>query len=130
MRRRKLKDAFEAIQEEWYSRLAADGFQDIENTCDPRRPLKSWHSFRFGRRANHTKHAYDPDALFISQEYYRKVEHYIEATYGQEQSLERRMLELHAKGLGVRKIGAELGMHYLQVHKFIRSVKPKIRRQE
>ena len=35
------------MQAEWYQRLKDEGFDDIEDTSHPDRPLLSWHSTRF-----------------------------------------------------------------------------------
>ena len=34
------------MQDKWYKRLQKDGFQDIEDTAHPQRPLKEWHSIK------------------------------------------------------------------------------------
>ena len=40
------KDGFKELEQRWYQKLEKSGFKDIEDTKNPYRPLKSWHSFR------------------------------------------------------------------------------------
>jgi hypothetical protein len=47
MRRRTDPRPFSEIQDEWYAKIKADGFEDIENHSHPDRPLKEWHSQKF-----------------------------------------------------------------------------------
>lgn len=42
------KKTFEQLERFWYERLREEGFQDIEDTSNVFRPLKAWHSHRFG----------------------------------------------------------------------------------
>jgi len=37
---------FKTLQEKWYRKLEASGFNDIENYKHGSRPLKEWHSFK------------------------------------------------------------------------------------
>jgi hypothetical protein len=36
---------FSDVEAEWYDKLKTSGFEDIEKTSDPNRPLTRWHSF-------------------------------------------------------------------------------------
>lgn len=40
---------FDRLQAFWYQRLKETGFEDIENTNLPDRPLKQWHSTEFAK---------------------------------------------------------------------------------
>lgn len=45
MKQRRRKKSFKEIEQHWYSKLK--GFVDIEDTSNPDRPLKEWHSTKF-----------------------------------------------------------------------------------
>lgn len=46
-RRRSKQQSFKELEAHWYKKLEESGFDDIEETSDPDRPLKAWHSRRF-----------------------------------------------------------------------------------
>ena len=72
MRKSRRRETFKQLEARWYRRLKDEGFDDIEDTSRPERPLKSWHSFRFGgRRWNGRGNNYDPTHIPSTQEYYR-----------------------------------------------------------
>lgn len=38
------------LQNKWYKKLEDKGFEDIEDTSNPNRPLKEWHSIKAGTK--------------------------------------------------------------------------------
>lgn len=111
------------LEATWYNKLKESGFEDIEDTRYPDRPLKDYHDGYFRER-------YDPVRFEAKQTYYQRAAQYLEAVYGdrhQDPKPESSIWELHSQGLSVRKIGEQLGIHYLQVHFVVRRIAAKIK---
>lgn len=79
----------------WYARLAKEGFEDIEDTSSPLRPLKAWHNLKW-RNA-------DPQHVASTVAYYTKARHVLQSGLFANK-LSYRIWELHCDGLGVREI--------------------------
>lgn len=47
MKPRNRKRTFKEEEQDWYAKLKSKGFTDIEDTSNPDRPLKDWHSTKF-----------------------------------------------------------------------------------
>ncbi len=47
MKKRRKARTLDEVQREWYGKLAKEGFEDIEDTSSPDRPLKEWHAHKF-----------------------------------------------------------------------------------
>lgn len=92
---------FKKLQKEWYEKIKKEGFVDAEDTENPHRPLKSWHSFKF----------YAPDKnqklYFISmdsaEEYYKRARHLL-VDYKFDKEIHKRIWTLHSEGWSTRQI--------------------------
>lgn len=90
---------FKALEQIWYEKLKAEGFEDIED-CDKRdRPLSAWHSFKFpalnaGQREASTLYFEAASELLHTYEFERPIERFIWA--------------LHCQGLSKREIEIEV----------------------
>lgn len=84
-----------ALQKLWYSKLADDGFDDIENVNHAEMPLKTWHSQKWQNRCK--------TRIELTQEYYRRARDLLN-TYSFNEPIHRTIWELHSEGLSKRKI--------------------------
>lgn len=84
------------LKELWDRKLAKSGLEDIEDGHPEEPLLIRWHSSDFKRaRVRHTFHA--------KQEYFVQAEHFLNE-YKFQNKRERRIWELHSKGLSLREI--------------------------
>lgn len=88
---------FKALQKEWYARLRADGFEDIENQEGM---LKEWDFNFFRNKFDQIK--YETTLL-----YYSRARGLLN-TFQFKNELERAIWELHCEGLSERKIASKL----------------------
>ncbi len=111
MKPRRKQKTFKEEEQEWYARLKASGFEDIENTSKPDRPLKDWHSTKFMSERSRIRQA-------EREEYDRMIENFLASseineicsiivkhgrnTIGPKRA--KNILELHVLGLPERKI--------------------------
>jgi DNA-binding CsgD family transcriptional regulator len=111
------KKEFLRLRKEWYARLAADGFNDIEIT--------DWAS---GDSQNFTLGLGNPTQLLrqkgwaASQEYYYQATHYIHVLSSDPSVSERdrRVWALHADGVSMRRIAKEIGISTAYVGKIVK----------
>lgn len=100
------------IQKEWYQKLKAEGFDDIEDHSHPDTLLKTRHGDYFRCR-------YDAAQFEFKEEYYRRVSQFLHEYpfpnrsqlplfHDNHDLLHKRILELHAEGWSFRKIAEEL----------------------
>lgn len=90
------KPDLKTLQDEWYARLKAEGFNDIEDTNSPRQMLKSWHSTLF-------IHRFDKERFNARQQYFEMATHFLHS-FKFASALERHIWELHADGKSLREI--------------------------
>ena len=90
------------LQSEWYAKLAAEGFQDIEDHTINGRPLKSWHSFKCM-----TKDTVELDGI---KEYHHIAMQMLE-THVFTSEDHKRIWEMHSNGISEREIAASLGCY-------------------
>lgn len=104
-------DSFKELEAKWYEKLKKDGFVDIENTTDPARPLKLYHSHQFKRERTVSK-------MVAREKYNRQIDDFINhkriheickhiAGHGNSTVKPKtvlKILELHSGGLTERAI--------------------------
>lgn len=109
------KKPFKEIESEWYERLKIGGFQDIEDTSNPDRPLKEWHSKKFATERSRVRQA-------ERENYNRMIDNFINSIgFGDICKLitrhgnstlspgdAKKILELHRNGWSQRKIANKL----------------------
>lgn len=122
----KLKDA----QDEWYAKLKANGFQDIEDVSKPDRPLKAWHSQIFCTERSRIR-------KLQRENYNRMIDNFINSRSINEicelivehgnssigPAKVKRILEDHRDGLSERKIAAKRRVGKKCVHLTLEKVR-------
>lgn len=88
------------LQSQWYKILKSKGFEDIEQTTHPDKPLKAWHSMYFKSR-------HSADKIDEQLEYFTQCDRYLHL-YQFESEHQRLLWELHAQGLSLRAIAKQL----------------------
>lgn len=115
MKPRNRKQTFKEREAEWYAKLKASGFVDIENTSNPDRPLKDWHSTKFLSERSRIRQA-------EREEYNRMIETFLESgaineicssmvKHGRNKigpKKAKNILVLHVNGLPERKIAKKV----------------------
>lgn len=108
---RPLKD----IETEWYQKLKADGFEDIEDIGLPDRPLIEYHSTKFCKASGQKKRAryekyYDQFEAFLNSSSINDICELIvkhgNSSMGPKKV--KKILQLHVGGLTERKIAAKV----------------------
>ncbi len=89
------QDELKKLEKEWYTKLEDSGFDDIERTTHPDRPLRVWHGLNW-------RHLTE-DKLNETRDYISKAEELLE-THSFENETHKTIWELHTKGLSKRKI--------------------------
>lgn len=121
-KRRKTK-TFKELESDWYEKLKASGFEDIENTSHPQRPLKEWHSRKFLAERTRMRQA-------EREKYNRVLDYFINsASFGELCALivkhgncalwpeeVQKIIELHRYGLTERTIARTLKCGKKSVH--------------
>lgn len=95
--------AFERVQAKWYDKLKRDGFQDIENTRLPSRPLIQYHSFKI----NGKKACYSETNMSASRSYYEAATRIVQEDRFKS-ALQKRIWTRHSEGQTVREIAEAL----------------------
>lgn len=90
---------FLALKDRWYARLAKEGFEDIERN---EHALKLWHSEYFA-----DPRRYDPNAAEARQTYYRIAGQFLN-DHKFKNAWEKKVWAMHAEGLGIREIAANI----------------------
>lgn len=122
MKPKRIKTAKE-IETEWYAKLKTAGFQDIEDTSKPDRPLKQWHSRKFISEKSMTRQAQ-------RENYNKMIDNFINSRVINEicglmtahgnnvlkPEGAKKILELHRDGLPQRKIAQRMKISQKCVH--------------
>jgi hypothetical protein len=90
--------AFKKLEARWYKKLKDAGFDDIEDSTRPGRPLHAWHSFRFYSQNTRSENA---------ELYYQMAAHLL-LEFKFENTTHQRIWELHADGWSKRQIEKEI----------------------
>jgi hypothetical protein len=110
-------------QSYWYDRLKEEGFQDIEDTSNPERPLKEWHSRKFLSERSRARQE-------ARENYNKMIDNFINSrslddicrliTKHGNSALEpsdvKKILELHKDGLPERKIATKIKVSKNCIH--------------
>lgn len=92
--------SFKTLQREWYSRLRAEGFNDIEKNSLPEPSLRRWDSQWF-------KFFYSGDYIQEKQDYYYYGFQFLHA-HTFKNHVEHRIWQLHIEGQSCRDISCLL----------------------
>lgn len=96
------------MEKVWYDKLKEEGFEDIEDTNNEFRPLKSWHSFRFMLNdSSYFKNTNLRTNRESAISYYRLACQLLN-THHFKNETHRRIWELHSEGWSKRQIEAEI----------------------
>lgn len=119
------KRDFKKLEREWYDRLKASGFDDIEDTEKRNRPLKEYHSFYFPsadseiRRAKRMPYQAQVDNLRHST-MFKEVSGLIRASIQGFTKKEVQMIwEMHCEGKTERAIASTLSCSKTKIHKIL-----------
>jgi hypothetical protein len=108
--------ALKELEAQWYKHLEALGFEDIEDTGNPNRPLKEWHSFKIASQRfqiiQATRSPYQRDIdNFLNHPAFAEIcicmVKHGNSKFSPEQV--QFVWELHVQGLTTRKIALRLG---------------------
>jgi len=88
------------LESVWYEKLRESGFEDIEDTSHPDRPLISWHSFRFGYMTEVKRR--------LAVDYYEQGKQLL-YSYEFKNEKEKAIWALHIEGYSSRQIVNILG---------------------
>lgn len=93
------------IQNEYYAKIKSidPEWQDIEDTRDPARPLKSWHGHMWITKMKRTS-IFEKEQI---ENYYQRARELLH-THQFETELQRKIWELHSDGLSKKKIEKEI----------------------
>lgn len=114
---------FSELQDYWYEKLKASGFEDIENTSHPERPLKEYHSrkfrTRYARNQKMSIEEYDNQlSRFLNSEEIlticKNIVSHGNCSITKTQAL--KILELHREGKTQRKIARKVKCSKTTVH--------------
>lgn len=99
-------DEFIKLQQIWYEKLKASGFEDQENAAGY---MKDWPSVRLRRQ-------YTPEAFKEKQDYYRIASQLLHEDIFKN-DLEKQIWERHTEGITMREIATELRAEYPTINK-------------
>lgn len=110
----KKEPGFKEVQEKWYGKLAREGFSDIENTSNPDRPLKEWHSLKAKRyqiiQANRTQYQKMIDDFINHPEFDQACRYLVKHGNSKFVVSEVKLIwELHVQGQTRRQIARRMG---------------------
>lgn len=91
---------FKEIEREWYERLKKEGFEDIEYSGSPSKPLKQYASYYFIART-------DPLSFESKQNYYQRASQFLH-DYLFHSDQEKKIWELHCEGKTLRQIAQSI----------------------
>lgn len=120
---RPLKD----IEAEWYLKLKAEGFEDIEDTSLPDRPLIEYHSTKFCKTAGQNKRAryekyYNQFEAFLNSSSINEICELIvkhgNSSIGPQKV--KKVLQLHVGGKTERRIAKEVKCSKDCVHRILK----------
>ncbi len=109
---------FRRLQARWYEKLAASGFEDIEEPNDPQEKLKRWDSFWFATRRSVERNE-------AQAHYFLQATHALH-NYRFERQLDKDVWQRHCDGAFPREIAAELGCSKSLVHNIITRIRKDI----
>lgn len=108
---------FKKLQQEYDDRLAEAGFHDIEDRNSPRENLKTWDS--------HTFRKIDPIVAEAIRDYFSAAQALLhEREFRSE--LEKRIWELHSKGLQLMEIAKETRQDRQKIYRVVKRIKKEI----
>lgn len=110
-----------ALQRQWYRRLAAEGFRDIEVSASARDPGAVLDSGRFVDCGPGGHRPIDPNELAERSEYYARARSIVDKLHG----LERRVFSLHADGVTFREIARRTGRRLDWVHTTVSRIRSR-----
>jgi hypothetical protein len=112
------KKGFKELQRIWYEKIKEKGFEDIEDTKNPERPLKCWHSFKFKLKpivqTNAQKDFFEM-ASGLLHSFHFKTKHY------------RKIWRLFCEGQKEREIARKLKIPKSTVHWIIARISREIK---
>lgn len=88
-------EQFKELEAKWYKKLEASGFDDIEDTTNPDRPLKTWAKSDFLEKS--------PTTIAVNTAYYGAASDLLN-TYKFKKPIHKRIWKLHSEGMSVRDI--------------------------
>ncbi len=107
--------AFKELQNDWYGKLASDGFIDAENVKHPNRPLIEWHSFKMTsqkfqiNKANKSLYQNQIDNFLIHPKFDEICKSVVK--HGNCKFCDREVMviwEMHTEGLTTRQIASHM----------------------
>lgn len=90
------QEQFLDLRDKWYTKLANQGFEDIEDVHSPNEMLLAWHASDLPRRMTDNRHV-------ATVAYYEAARDMLN-WYTFKNRQERRIWELHAEGISIREI--------------------------
>lgn len=110
----------------WYARLAATGFDDIENTELSDRPLREWHSHHFVKdevraRREGWEAYFERAAGLLHSEHFNEICQLLATRCNARFSAEiaKRVWEMHCEGATEQDIGDSVGFTQTRVNKLL-----------
>lgn len=97
------------LTEEWYAKLKASGFDDIEAT--------GGHIMK--GTFNHTR--LNPERVSMISNHYRLASHFLH-DHKWDDETQRHIWKLYCEGVVCRKIAQTIGIHYVKVHRLIKAI--------
>ena len=94
------------LQKEWYSKLEAEGFEDIEDSAGR---LKRWDSFYFKLRHRGPRFA-------AKEEYFRIAERFL-YSHSFSEKADKLIWKMHSEGLSCREIAIQLKNQGIKTNK-------------
>lgn len=94
------QNKLKSLQKQWYAKLAASGFQDIET---PNGLLKDWDSLRFSKPST----ANSSQQVEATRKFYSRAEHFL-YSFRFPNKIHRRLWELFSKGHSLEEIVSKL----------------------
>lgn len=117
------RKSFKQIEANWYELLNKTGFDDIEESQIPDRPLREWHSKRFQsetsiiRQAAHERYDECLDKLVNSEDFNEICELIVKHKNNSLNYFEAGcVIELHRQGLTNREIANRMGTTHTCVY--------------
>jgi hypothetical protein len=109
---------FKELENQWYSKLAETGFEDIEDTKDKYRKLKRWHGADFKRIR--------PTRLKNQQKFYEMAWTLLHTKTFKDKNY-KKIWHLFCEGFPIRKIAAHMGIPKSTVHWIIGKISKDIK---
>lgn len=129
------KKTFKEVQAKWYGKLKKVGFEDIEDTKNPNRPLIEWHSLKWKsegvkiRQKNAVEYQRRIEDFFNHPTFLGACESITQRRQGPGRPTRftrdqvQKIWELHIQGLTTRKIAKELGRVKSRIDNVLKGLK-------